>query len=385
MAKRRVAILISGRGTNMAALIAAAKDQNYPAEIVLVLSNRPDAGGLAHARAAGIATAIVDHQAFGKDRAAFEAAVQARLDAHAVELVCLAGFMRLLTDAFVERWSGRMINIHPALLPSFKGLHTHARALEAGVKIHGATVHFVVPEVDSGPIIAQAAVPVCDGDTPDTLAARVLAAELRVYPLALALVAGGRATLTEGLVRNAATVSPAAQLIVPDLDQTDSAEVAANGLEQPAAQPIQFDRTDEQINALATDPAIGNRITPNTIQERTVGLGLEARGDVPGPIIRDPSGNAEFIDSTGQAWDVKGLRSNFPDRTIRSGRDVSGRPIPVKKGGFSPARAADTVNASLEKGENVMLDTTNMTPADVAELRREGANFNWGDRVKWWP
>jgi phosphoribosylglycinamide formyltransferase 1 len=131
--------------------------------------------------------------------------------------VCLAGFMRLLASSFVSRWSGRMINIHPALLPSFKGLHTHERALEAGAKIHGATVHFVVPEVDSGPIIAQAAVPVLDDDTPDTLAARVLAAELRLYPLALGLVAGGKSIFSShGTVRNAATVVPTAQLIVPD-------------------------------------------------------------------------------------------------------------------------------------------------------------------------
>lgn len=217
MARKRVAILISGRGANMAALIAAARNPGYAADIVVVLSNRPGAGGLQRAIAEGIATAVVDHTGFGKDRAAFERAVQAHLDAHRVDLVCLAGFMRLLTPAFVSRWSGRMLNIHPALLPSFKGLHTHARALAAGVRIHGATVHYVVPEVDAGPIIAQAAVPVLDGDTPDTLAARVLAAELRLYPLALSLVAGGTATLTpDGGVRSAAAVAPAAQLIVPD-------------------------------------------------------------------------------------------------------------------------------------------------------------------------
>src|ERR1700720_2039956 len=213
MPKKRVAILISGRGANMAALIAAAKKPDYPAEIALVLSNRPDAGGLRRAGAEGIATAVVDHRDFGKDREAFERAVQALLEAHRIDIVCLAGFMRLLTPWLVSRWSGRMINIHPALLPSFTGLHTHQRALEAGVKIHGATVHFVVPEVDSGPIIAQAAVPVLDDDTPDTLAARVLAAELRIYPLALALVAGGKAGVVQGTVRN---VAATAQLIVPD-------------------------------------------------------------------------------------------------------------------------------------------------------------------------
>ena len=217
MARKRVAVLISGRGSNMAALIAAARSPDYPADIAVVLSNRPEAGGLQRASDAGIPTAVVDHTSFGKDRAAFEEAVQAHLDAHRVDLVCLAGFMRLLTPAFVSRWSGRMINIHPALLPSFKGLHTHEQALAAGVRIHGATVHYVVPEVDAGPIIAQAAVPVLDGDTPDTLAARVLAAELRLYPLALGLVAGGKSTLTPGgAARSAAAVAPAAQLIVPD-------------------------------------------------------------------------------------------------------------------------------------------------------------------------
>jgi len=217
MQKKRVAILISGRGANMAALIAAARKPNYPAEIAVILSNRPDAGGLRRAGAEGLATAVVDHGDFGKDREAFERAVQAQLEAYRIDIVCLAGFMRQLTPWLVSRWSGRMINIHPALLPSFRGLHTHERALEAGVKIHGATVHFVVPEVDSGPIIAQAAVPVLDDDTPDTLAARVLAAELRIYPLALGLVAGGKSSITaDGIVRNAATLLPSAQLIVPD-------------------------------------------------------------------------------------------------------------------------------------------------------------------------
>ena len=217
MARKRVAIMISGRGANMEALIAAAKKPDYPAEIALVLSNRPEAQGLRRASAEGAATAVVDHTDFGKDREAFERAVQAHLEANGVDIICLAGFMRLLTSSFVSHWSGRMLNIHPALLPAFKGLHTHGRALEAGVKIHGATVHFVVPEVDSGPIIAQAAVPVLDDDTPDALAARVLAAELRLYPLALGLVASGKSSFAaHGAVRNDATVSPTAQLIVPD-------------------------------------------------------------------------------------------------------------------------------------------------------------------------
>ena len=217
MARKRVAILISGRGANMAALIAAAKKPDYPADIALVFSNRPDAGGLRYASAEGIATAVIDHRKFGKDREGFDHAVHAALEAHLIDLVCLAGFLRLLTPGLVSRWEGRMLNVHPALLPSFKGLHTHERALEAGVKIHGATVHFVVPEVDAGPIVAQAAVPVLDDDTPDTLAARVLAAELRLYPLALGLVASGKSGIAApGRVRNAAAVLPTAQLIVPD-------------------------------------------------------------------------------------------------------------------------------------------------------------------------
>jgi phosphoribosylglycinamide formyltransferase-1 len=198
MARKRVAILISGRGSNMVALIEAAKDAAYPAEIVLVASNDPAAEGLKRAAAAGIPTAIVDHRKFGKDREAFERALQAALEAHHIELVCLAGFMRLLTPWFVRQWDGRLLNIHPALLPAFKGLDTHARALAEGAKEHGATVHFVVPEMDSGPIIAQAAVPVEPGDTEQTLAARVLAVEHRIYPQALRLVAEGRVRMAAG-------------------------------------------------------------------------------------------------------------------------------------------------------------------------------------------
>ena len=196
MSRTRVAILISGRGSNMAALIEAAKDKTYPAEIVLVLSNRPDAGGLTHARAAGIATEIVDHKAHGKDRAGFERAMQAVLDAHGIELICLAGFMRLLTDGFVEAWGGRMINVHPALLPAFKGLDTHERALAAGVKIHGATVHFVVPEMDSGPIIAQGAVAVHDDD--DAASACRARAYRRAPHLPAGAQAGGRGPRAHG-------------------------------------------------------------------------------------------------------------------------------------------------------------------------------------------
>jgi len=192
MSRKRVAILISGRGSNMVALIAAAKAPDYPAEIALVISNRPDAAGLARAQAEKIPTAVVDHTRYGKDREAFERALQAELEAHRIELVCLAGFMRLLSPWLVERWRGRMLNIHPALLPAFKGIDTHRRALAAGAKTHGATVHLVVPDVDSGPIVLQEAVPIVAGDTEETLAARVLAIEHRIYPQALKLLAQGR-------------------------------------------------------------------------------------------------------------------------------------------------------------------------------------------------
>jgi phosphoribosylglycinamide formyltransferase 1 len=198
MSRKRVAVFISGRGSNMVALIEAAKDKSYPAEVVLVLSNRPDAGGLLVARAAGIATEVVDHTVFGKDRTGFERALQAVLEKHYIDLVCLAGFMRLLTASFVGKWQGRMLNIHPALLPAFKGLDTHKRALETGAKVHGATVHFVVPEMDSGPIIAQGAVSVQPGDTEETLAVRVLKVEHRIYPMALKLVAEDRLRIEKG-------------------------------------------------------------------------------------------------------------------------------------------------------------------------------------------
>jgi len=192
--KTRVAVLISGRGSNMVALIEAAKDPAYPAEIVLVLSNRPDAAGLGRAAEAGIPARAVDHRAF-PDRANFDAALDAELRAADVDLVCLAGFMRIFTPAFVAGWAGRMLNIHPSLLPLFKGTHTHAQALEAGVRLHGCTVHFVVPELDAGPIVAQAAIPVREGDDPDSLADRVIVQERRLYPAVLALVADGRARL----------------------------------------------------------------------------------------------------------------------------------------------------------------------------------------------
>jgi len=191
--KRRVAVLISGRGSNMAALVDAARHEAYPAEIVLVLSNRPDAPGVALARDAGIATHTIDHRQFGGDRAAHEAEINAALSAAAVEIVCLAGYMRLLTPLLVDAWRGRMLNIHPSLLPAYPGLHTHARALAAGARLHGCTVHLVTEQMDEGPILAQAAVPVLDGDTEARLADRVLVQEHVIYPVALAAFASGRA------------------------------------------------------------------------------------------------------------------------------------------------------------------------------------------------
>ena len=195
MVRKRVAVLISGRGSNMAALIEAAKDKNYPAEISLVVSNVADAGGLAIARDTGIATAIIDHKKFGKDRAAFERELQTVLEQNRIEIVCLAGFMRILTADFVAKWQGRMLNIHPALLPQFKGLDTHKRALAAGAKQHGATVHFVVPEMDSGPVVVQEALDIDADDTEASLAARVLEVEHRIYPQALKLLVEGRLSI----------------------------------------------------------------------------------------------------------------------------------------------------------------------------------------------
>jgi phosphoribosylglycinamide formyltransferase 1 len=215
MAKRRVAILISGRGSNMTALIEAAKAQDFPAEIVLVVSNIANAGGLAKASGAGIETATIESKPFGKDREAFERALQDTLLKHNVDLVCLAGFLRLLTPWFVKQWDGRMLNIHPALLPSYKGLDTHERALADGVKIHGATVHFVVPEMDSGPIVMQGAVAVLGDDTPETLAKRVLGVEHQIYPDALRLVASGGTRLENGVCKTEANGSPDDTLLSP--------------------------------------------------------------------------------------------------------------------------------------------------------------------------
>jgi len=192
MTRRRTAILISGRGSNMESLLRAAADPAFPAEIVGVVSNRPDAAGIGRARALGVRAEAVDHRAFA-GRAGFEAALDARLRAFGADLVCLAGFMRLLTAPFVEAWRDRILNIHPSLLPSFPGLDTHARAIAAGARFAGCTVHVVRPEMDSGPIIAQAAVPILPGDDEAALSARVLAAEHRLYPMAVALYASGSA------------------------------------------------------------------------------------------------------------------------------------------------------------------------------------------------
>lgn len=194
--KKRVAILISGRGSNMASLIDAAASPDFPAEIVGVISNRPDAKGLAIAAAKGISTQVIPSKGVSRD--AHDAAIDKALAGMKAEIVCLAGYLKILTEGFVARWSGRMINIHPALLPLFKGLDTHQRALDAGVRVHGCTVHFVTPEMDDGPIIAQTAVPVLASDDAEMLAARVLAAEHKLYPLGLKLVAEGKARMEGG-------------------------------------------------------------------------------------------------------------------------------------------------------------------------------------------
>jgi formyltetrahydrofolate-dependent phosphoribosylglycinamide formyltransferase len=202
----RTAVLISGRGSNLHALLRAAAAPEYPAEIAVVISNRGEAPGLALAQAAGIETLVIESRGVGADRAAHEAAIHAALLARNIGLVCLAGYMRLLSPFLVGAWAGRMLNIHPSLLPAFPGLHTHARALAADVKLHGCTVHQVTQQMDEGPILAQAAVPVLPDDTEESLAARVLAQEHIIYPLALAMAAG----------RAAAGADPAAFLRNPD-------------------------------------------------------------------------------------------------------------------------------------------------------------------------
>jgi phosphoribosylglycinamide formyltransferase 1 len=197
MRKKRVAVLISGRGSNMVALIEAAKDHDFPAEVVCVVSNKADAPGLALAASHGIATRVIAHKNFPA-REAHEAALDAALEAEKPDIVCLAGYMRIMTAGFIEKWRGRMINIHPSLLPAFPGLNTHERALESGIAEHGCTVHFVTLGVDEGPVIAQACVPVLPGDTPESLSSRVLAAEHELYPAALRLVAEGAVRMESG-------------------------------------------------------------------------------------------------------------------------------------------------------------------------------------------
>jgi phosphoribosylglycinamide formyltransferase 1 len=211
-----VAVLISGSGTNLQALIDACASPDYPARIVLVISNRDDAHGLKRAAMAGIPTLVIRHKDF-PDRETFDAALDKAIEASGAQYVCLAGFMRVLTAGLVRKWEGRMINIHPSLLPSFKGMHTHKAALDAGVKIHGCTVHFVVPEMDSGPIIIQAAVQVLPDDTEETLAARVLKAEHAIYPYALRMLAGGTAWLENGKVNKSFHMVQEYTLYNPDV------------------------------------------------------------------------------------------------------------------------------------------------------------------------
>ncbi len=225
MAKKRIGILISGRGSNMQSLIDAAKAADYPAEIALVISNVRDAGGIAIARKAGVSTLEIDHRSFGKGaggKRKFESELSRALKDAGADLVCLAGFMRLLSGDFVGEWSGRLINIHPSLLPAFKGLDVHAAMLAAGVKIAGCTVHFVSAEMDAGPIIGQAAVPVLGDDTPETLAARILAEEHRLYPECVRRLAAGEARLMpdgrvdlKGAAREGALLNPSPAAAMP--------------------------------------------------------------------------------------------------------------------------------------------------------------------------
>ena len=214
MKKLRLAVLISGRGSNLQALIDACADPAYPAEIVRVVSNVPGAHGLERARKANIPTEAIDHRAH-KSRESFDAALEETLTRARPDLVCLAGFLRLFTDGFVERWRDRLINIHPSLLPAFKGLHVHERAIEAGVRLSGCTVHYVRPAMDEGPIIVQAAVPIHPGDDAEALAARVLAEEHRIYPLAIRLIAEGRVRVEGERATVEDAKAPAGALINP--------------------------------------------------------------------------------------------------------------------------------------------------------------------------
>lgn len=221
MAKLKIAVLISGRGSNLKALINACEDRDFPAEIVLVVSNVPQAGGLAYAAEAGIHAVVIDHTAF-PDRTAFEQALQESLKSAGTEVVCLAGFMRLLTDGFVNRWWDRLINIHPSLLPAFRGLHTHERALEYGARFSGCTVHYVRPAMDDGPIIVQAVVPVLANDTADSLAARVLEEEHVIYPMSVRLIAESRIRVAYEQVIIRGVGSPRGALTNPILHRSKS-------------------------------------------------------------------------------------------------------------------------------------------------------------------
>ncbi len=211
---KSIVILISGRGSNMASLLDAVASGALPVRVAAVLSNRAEAKGLETAAARGVPTRVLDHQRFA-DRAAFDAAMAEAIDEFSPDLVVLAGFMRILSDGFVQRYAGRLVNIHPSLLPSFPGLHTHRRALEEGVRVHGCTVHFVTPALDHGPIILQAAVPVLDGDDEATLAARVLTQEHQVYPLAVRWFAEDRLRLSNGRVEFAVAQDDSGVLIAP--------------------------------------------------------------------------------------------------------------------------------------------------------------------------
>lgn len=213
MAHLRLGILISGRGSNLQALIDACSQADFPADIALVISNEPEVYGLARAEKAGLTAATISHR--GRSRESFEAEIEQALHTAQVDLICLAGFMRILTPAFVERWLGRIINIHPSLLPAFKGLHVHEQAISAGVRISGCTVHYVVPQMDSGPIIIQAAVPVLPNDNPSKLAERILIAEHQIYPQAVRWIAEGRVELKNGQAITAASPLPSQPLISP--------------------------------------------------------------------------------------------------------------------------------------------------------------------------
>ena len=214
MARLKLTVLISGRGSNLQSLLDACASEDYPAEIVQVVSNVPGAAGLDRARKAGIPTAVVDHKTF-PDRIGFEAALNGVVKDAAPDLICLAGFMRLLSDAFVNTWRDRIVNIHPSLLPAFRGLHVHERAIDAGVRFSGCTVHYVRPEMDDGPIIVQAAVPVLAGDDADSLAKRVLEQEHRIYPLAVRLIAEGRARVAGVKVRLDGVGEPQGAMLNP--------------------------------------------------------------------------------------------------------------------------------------------------------------------------